>query len=220
MREPWIQVSVDTQDVQSALKHVAHAVAIDAEWIEVGTPLLTFAGIQAIGAIADEVQDRVVVADFKALDGVGQYFQAAGELGASVATVMAVANEASIEEAINVGHRSGVKVQVDLLNVPSDHLGKTVRKLSAMGADYFLVHLAIDELKRNPGADPLLGLNEVVSNSTVPVGPVVFNAEQAIQAMKEGASYVVIGYPLITASDARAQLRDFAESVRRVRPYV
>jgi 3-keto-L-gulonate-6-phosphate decarboxylase len=214
VKVPWIQVSVDTQDVHSGLKHVEHALAINAEWIEVGTPLITFAGIEAIAAVASKVGSRTVVADFKALDGVSQYFTRAGELGAGVATVMAVANEASIIKAIEAGHAAGVKIQVDMLGTPTDKLAQKVKKLSDMGADYILLHLAIDELLRNPGADPLEGLDELVAATDLPIGPVVFNAEQGVEALRRGASYLVIGYPLITMSDARDQLTAFAQTVR------
>lgn len=214
MKKPWIQVSVDTQDITSARKHVSHALGINAEWIEVGTPLLTFAGIEAIADVVGMVGNRTVVADFKALDGVEQYFKRAGDLGAGVATVMAVANEASILKAIESGHRNGVKIQVDLLNVPICEIGEVAGKITEMGADYFLLHLAIDELLRNPDSDPLDGLDEVVKATSIPVGPVVFTKEQGVEAIKRGASYVVIGYPLITAVDAQAQLKQFAEEIR------
>ncbi|MDF1569000.1 MAG: hypothetical protein P1P77_13360 [Spirochaetaceae bacterium] len=216
MNKPWIQVSVDTQDIPTGLIHVEHAVAIDAEWIEVGTPLLTFAGIESIAAVAQNAEDRTIVADFKALDGVSQYFTKAGELGAGVATVMAVANEASIMKAIEAGHAAGVKVQVDMLGIPTDRLSVKVKELTAMGADYILLHLAIDELLRNPKADALVGLEELTTGTTLPVGPVVFSAEQGVEALKRGASYLVIGYPLILMDDARDQLKNFAETVRSV----
>lgn len=214
MNKPWIQVSVDTQDIPTGLKHVEHALAIGAEWIEVGTPLLTFAGIEAIGAVAEKAQGSTVLADFKALDGVAQYFTRAGELGAGVATVMAVANEASILKAIEAGHAAGVKIQVDMLGTPRDRLADRARTIAAMGADYFLLHLAIDELMRNPGADPLEGIEELVGASDVPVGPVVFSAEQGVEAVRRGASYLVIGHPLITMAEARELLTEFAETVR------
>ena len=217
MKRPWIQVSVDTQDIPSGLKHVEHALAIDAEWIEVGTPLLTFAGIEAIGAVAKQASGRTVLADFKALDGVAQYFTRAGELGAGVATVMSVANEASILKAIEAGHAAGVKVQVDMLGTPTTELASRAAALESMGADYILLHLAIDELLRNPGADPLEGLDELVAATTLPVGPVVFSSEQGVEALERGASYVVIGYPLITMDDAREQLTHFANTVRAAR---
>ncbi len=214
MKKPWIQVSIDTQTVSDAMVHLGHALSIDAEWVEVGTPLLTFAGIDSIRSIADAAGERIVLADFKALDGVGQYFTRAGELGASIATVMAVANEASILKAIEAGHAAGVKVQVDLLNVPTNDLTRRVGELTEMGADYFLLHLAIDELLRNPSADPLEGLDEVVAATDIPVGPVVFTKEQGMEAIKRGASYVVIGYPHITMDDARRRLQEFADAVR------
>jgi 3-keto-L-gulonate-6-phosphate decarboxylase len=214
MKKPWIQVSIDTQDVPAGLAQIEHAVAMDAEWVEVGTPLLTFAGIEAVGTVKSAVGDRDVLVDFKALDGVAQYFTRAGELGASVATVMAVANEASIEKAIQSGHAAGVKVQVDMLGIATDQLAVQAKRLAAMGADYFLLHLAIDELMRNPTADPLEGLDELVAATDVPVGPVVFSNDQGSDAVRRGASYVVIGHPLITEPDARERLVAFGDAVR------
>lgn len=216
MKKPWIQVSIDTQDIPSGIKQTEHATAIDAEWVEAGTPLLTFAGIGAIRALADACPGSSIVADFKALDGVGQFFTHAGALGASVATVMAVANEASILKAIETGHAAGVKIQVDLLGLPVGDLATRARELADMGADYFLLHLAIDELMRNPAADPLAGLDQVVAASDVPVGPVVFSGSQGVEAVRSGASYVVIGHPLITMDDAREQFVRFADAVRTV----
>ena len=60
MKAPWIQISVDAQDVPTGLGHVDHAMAIDAEWIEVGTPLLTFAGIGSIGEIAKHAPGKTI----------------------------------------------------------------------------------------------------------------------------------------------------------------
>lgn len=214
MKVPWIQVSIDTQDVPTGLEHVAHARAIDAEWVEAGTPLLTFAGISSIADLARAAPDATIVADFKALDGVEQYFVHAGRLGAGVATVMAVANEASIVRAIEAGHRSGVATQVDMLNTPVADLATRAREFTDMGADYFLLHLAIDEKFRNPDADPLEGLEELVAATDRPVGPVVFTAEQGVEAVRRGAQYLVIGYPHLTQPDAESRMRHFADSVR------
>ena len=217
MKAPWIQISVDTQDVPTGLGHVDHAMAIDAEWIEVGTPLLTFAGIGSIGEIAKHAPGKTIVADFKALDGVAQYFTRAGELGAGIATVMSVANEASILKAIEAGKSAGVKTQVDMLNTPGVELAPRVRRIESMGADYILHHLAVDEFLRNPAADPLEGLDKLTGAAAIPVGSVVFNAVQGVEAVRRGASYLVIGYPLITMDDAADQLKSFAERVRSAR---
>ncbi|MFP4211134.1 MAG: hypothetical protein ACLFR8_07820 [Alkalispirochaeta sp.] len=138
----------------------------------------------------------------------------AGELGADVATVMAVANEASILKAIESGHDAGVEIQVDMLNVPTAEFATRVRELEDMGADYVLLHLAIDELMRNPSADPLEGLDELVDATNLPIGPVVFSNEQGVEAVRRGASYVVIGHPLITMENSRELLESFADAVR------
>lgn len=214
MNKVWIQVSVDTQDLATARIHAEHAVAIDAEWVEVGTPLLTFEGINSIKFMSDLVPDRVVLADFKALDGVSQYFTKTGELGGKVATVMAVANEASILQAIKSGHEAGVEIQVDMLGTPVEKLSERVKEIEALGADYILLHLSIDELMRNPAADSLEGLEQLVSASSLPVGVVVFSKEEGVAAIQGGASYLVIGYPLIVDENARSLMTEFAETVR------
>lgn len=214
MSTPWIQVSIDTQTVAEGLKHIDHALAIDAEWIEVGTPLLTFAGIESIRDVKRAAGERAVVADFKAMDGVAQYFESAARLGASVATVMAVATPASLRRAIATAHDCGISVQVDLLNVPVDQMRDTVSRIADLGADYFLLHLAIDELLMNPTSDPLEGLDEAVAASSVPVGPVVFDSSQGVDAVARGAAYVVIGYPILTGRDPRSSLTSFAGAVR------
>ena len=63
-------------------------------------------------------------------------------------------------------------------------------------------------------AGSLAGLEEAVAASDVPVGPVVFRSEQGIEAIRRGASYVVIGHPILAGKDPRARLADFARSVR------
>ncbi len=217
MNVPWIQISIDTQDISSALSHIDIAMTTGAEWIEVGTPLLAFVGIESIAEVAGATDGRTVVADFKALDGVAQYFRRAGELGAGVATVMAAANDASIRAAVQAAHESEVKVQADLLNVPMTMMAAAATRLERLGVDFLLLHLGIDQLLSDPKSDPLAGLDEVIKATSLPVGPVVFSAEQGAEAVRRGASYVVVGYPLITADDAVAQLSRFENAVRSTR---
>lgn len=217
MNLPWIQISIDTQDVSTALEQVEIARGTGAEWIEAGTPLLTFAGIESIAAIAGAVPERTVVADFKALDGVSQYFRRAGELGAGVATVMALANDASIRAAVEAAHANGVKVQADLLNVPHTRMADSVTRLERLGVDFLLLHLGIDQLLADPSSDALTGLDEALRASSLPIGPVVFDAAQGAEAVRRGASYVVIGYPLMTGPHPSEELTRFEEAIRSAR---
>ena len=156
MNTPWIQVSIDTQDIEGAMAHLEIALTTGAEWIEAGTPLLTFVGIEAIATVAKAVPGRTVVADFNALDGVGQYFRRAGELGAGVATVMAAANDASVLAAVEAAHGHGVKVQADLLNVPASKMKEAAARL-----------------------------DEAVQATSIPVGPVVFPQNRELKLSAE-----------------------------------
>jgi 3-hexulose-6-phosphate synthase len=66
----------------------------------------------------------------------------------------------------------------------------------------------------NPGRDPLLGLSELVQAVSIPVGAVTFNADQAVRAVRCGASFVVQGEPLVSASDGFDQLSRFIQTFK------
>ena len=213
-KAPWVQISIDVLDLEKGTTLAAMAEEAGADWVETGTPLITYHGLKAIGAIVGACHHSPVLADLKATDGVAKYFRESGKQGARIATVLGFAPDASIREAIRGGKETGVEVMVDLYAVARERLASRAAEVEKMGVDYLLLHAGGDETAANPGRDPLLGLSEIVKAVSIPVGAVTFNVDQAVRAVRSGASFVVQGEPLVSAPDGLAQLTAFIKAVK------
>jgi len=152
------------------------------------------------------------VADFKAMDGVEKYFRSAQEMGASVAVVQAAAPDASILAAIEARKACGIEVMVDLMGL-DDRAGRAA-ECEALGADYLMVHLGHDEAHADPTKHVLDGLEEVVAAVSKPVGISTFTSEEAVEAVRRGASFIIQGEPILSSPDRDARLAQFVEAVK------
>src|SRR5579883_1549272 len=90
-KPPIVQVAIDTLNIDRALRVAEAAVKAGVDWLEVGTPLVTFEGVRAIGALARAFPETPVLADFKMMDGVRKYVLATAEQGGRIATICGVA---------------------------------------------------------------------------------------------------------------------------------
>ncbi len=208
---PWIQIAIDARDLATAESMARSAALAGADWIEAGTPLIVYQGIEVIARIA-AWGGRPVVADFKAMDGVAKYFRSARELGAQVAVVLASAPEASIAAACEAKRDTGIEVMVDLIGV-ADRAARA-RAAEGVGADYIMLHLGHDEGRADPGKHVLDGLDEVVAAVSLPVGVSTFTPGEATEAIRRGASFVVQGEPILSAPDRDERLRRFVDAVK------
>src|SRR5262249_48613478 len=73
IQPPVVQVAIDVLSIDEALRIAEAAVRAGVDWLEAGTPLITFAGVQAIGALARAFPGVPVLADYKMMDGVRKY---------------------------------------------------------------------------------------------------------------------------------------------------
>ena len=64
-QRPWIQVTVDTTERDTALRLTRLAPNWAAHWVEAGTPTMVFNGIEIIREIAAVCDGKATVADFK-----------------------------------------------------------------------------------------------------------------------------------------------------------
>ncbi len=206
---PVVQVAIDVLNIDTALRIAEAAVKAGVDWLEAGTPLITFAGVNAIGALAKAFPGVPVLADYKIMDGAGKYIVEAGRQGGRIATVCAQASDATVRAAIRAGQEAEVAVISDLYNAPD--VAERAAQIAAMGIDSVYVHWGADQRTEQPERDPLRDLPTVLERVSVPVGVGTFSVEDGAWAFALGANIAVIGVPLIQAQDVESALRAYVE---------
>src|SRR5437868_11686940 len=212
IRPPVVQVAIDVLDVDRALRVAEAAVRAGVDWLEAGTPLITFEGVRAIGALAREFPEHPVLADFKMMDGVRKYVLATAEQGGRIATICGVASDASIEAAVAAGRESGVRIVCDLYAAPDGP--RRARAVVALGVDSAYIHWGADQRAARPEVDPLLYLEELAGALPVPLGVGTFSIEDGVRAARAGAEILVIGVPYILEDDPEPSLREYVQQAK------
>lgn len=209
---PVVQVAIDVLDVDRALRGAEAAVRAGVDWLEVGTPLVTFEGVRAIGALAREFPEHPVLADFKMMDGVRKYVLATAEQGGRIATICGVASDASIRTAVQAGRDTGVRIICDLyaaLDGP-----RRAREVEELGVDSAYIHYGADQRSEDSERDPMLFLDEIAGRMRVPVGVGTFSVADGVAGARRGADIFVIGVPYILETDPTASLREYVLRVK------
>ncbi len=209
---PIIQVAIDVKTVEDALPIAEAAVRAGVDWLEIGTPLITFAGTSAIGAIAQAFPDHPVLADYKMMDGVAKYVAETRAQGGHIATVCAVAADASVRAAVAAGREAGVRIITDLY--AAHDVGGRAREMAALGVDSVYVHWGADQRNAEPTRDPLADLPAALEAVSIPVGVGTFSVEDGVRAFSMGASIAVIGVPLILDANPEESLRRYVEEAK------
>lgn len=205
---PIVQVAVDMLTIDDALRVAEAAVKAGADWLEAGTPLITFEGVKAIGALAKAFPGVPVLADYKMMDGVYKYVAETAKQGGRLATICAVASDASIREAVRAANDSGVTLLTDLYAAPN--IGQRAAQMAEWGVDSVYVHWGSDQRREQPDFDPLADLSAVLESVSIPVGAGTFSVEDGVRAFSMGADIAVIGHPLLSG-DIEATLREYIE---------
>jgi 3-hexulose-6-phosphate synthase/6-phospho-3-hexuloisomerase len=205
-----LQVALDFVDVARALRGAREAVAGGADLLEVGTPLLKAAGLDAVRALRKEFPAVPVVCDAKTMDAGRAEFETAAKAGASMATVLALASDATLRECVETGRNYGIRVYADLLGHP-DPVARA-REVAALGVDVVGVHCPIDE--QMEGRDPFERLRLVAGAVSIPVAVAGgITPATAAAAVKAGASRVIVGGFVSKAADGAAAVRALKEAM-------
>ena len=209
---PIVQVAIDVLNIDRALKVAEAAVRAGVDWLEVGTPLVTFEGVRAIGALARAFPQMPVLADFKMMDGVRKYVLATAEQGGRIATICGVSSDASIRTAVQAGKECGVRIICDLYAAPDGP--RRAQEVVALGVDSAYIHYGADQRSEDPDRDPHLFLDEVVGKVEIPIGVSTFSVESGVDGARRGADIFVIGVPFILEEDPTNSLREYCLRVR------
>ena len=189
---------------------IAHeAVDGGADWIEAGTPLIKSEGAEAVRALRREFPNRKIIADTKTMD-VGSFeVEIMAKAGADIVTVLGLADDATIEEAVMAGRKYGAEIMVDMINVP-DRVQRA-KEVEKLGAAYICMHMGIDTQMR--GEEPPIDvLRKIVDAVSIPVAVAGgITAENAGEYVEAGATDVIVGGAIIKTED----IKGAAENVKK-----
>jgi len=146
LRKPRLQVALDLLSVDEALRIAKEAWNNGAEILEAGTPLIKKEGMRAVRVLREKFPEAIIVADMKTMDVGGLETKIAHDAGADIVTVLAVASDATILEALEYARKHGVLVMADLISHPNPEA--RVLELLEMDVDILGVHLGIDVQKK------------------------------------------------------------------------
>ncbi|GGP22324.1 orotidine 5'-phosphate decarboxylase [Thermocladium modestius] len=143
-----LQVALDLVDIEvaaSMAKSLYTAGAVDV--LEAGTPLIKSSGMYSVARLRSCCRNATIFADLKTMDAGAIEVRMAGEAGADMASVLAVAPLETIVDFTKTAASIGIKSVVDFIGV-TDVEGR-LREILAAGArpDYVGLHVGIDVQK-------------------------------------------------------------------------
>ena len=209
MSGPILQAALDLTELKRAVQIGKEAVSGGADWIEVGTPLIKSEGMNAVRTLKSEFPDNTIVADMKIADTGTLEVEMAAKAGADVVCVLASSDNSVIEEAVRAGNLYGVKIAADLLNVQNP-LERSL-ELEKMGVDILIAHVGIDQQMK--GMDTLSLLREIAGKVSLLIGAAGgLDAVSAGEAVRAGASILLVGGSITKAADVRAAAAEVKKS--------
>ncbi len=212
-----LQVALDFVNLKRAVKAAGESVEGGVDWIEAGTPLIKSEGLNSVRELRKRFPDKKIIADMKVMDTGRFEVEAASKAGADVVVVLGVTDDSTVREAVEACRNYGCEVMADLINAPD--LEKRALQLDSMGVDYICVHVSIDQ--QMSGVNPIKELSRIADKIKTPLAVAGgINSETAAEAVKNGASVIIVGGAIIKAEDARKATRDIKRAMggkRRVR---
>jgi 3-hexulose-6-phosphate synthase/6-phospho-3-hexuloisomerase len=205
-----LQVALDVVELERAIEIGKECLEGGADWLEAGTPLIKSEGMQAIRALRAVFPEVKLVADMKTMDTGAIEVEMAAKSGASIVSLLAVADNTTLEDALRSARKYGVELMVDLMNA-ADPV-KRAQELEAIGVDYVCVHVGIDQQMK--GMDTLSLLEKVaeVIDTPLAVGGGI-DAETAAEAVRLGAAIIIVGGNIIRTAKVRDSTRRIRESM-------
>ena len=205
-----LQVALDLLELKRAVEIGKESIEGGADWLEVGTPLIKSEGMNAIRTLRDAFPDVTIVADMKTMDTGAIEVEMAAKSGASVVSILAVADNAVIDEAIKSARKYGVAVMVDLIN--AEDPVRRAKELEGLGVDYVCVHVGIDQQMQ--GMDTLNLLKKVSAELNTPLAVAGgVDAELASEAVSLGADVIIVGGNITRSAKVKESTAKIRESM-------
>jgi 3-hexulose-6-phosphate synthase and related proteins len=204
--KPVLQVALDLMQLNRSVIIAREAVKGGADWIEVGTPLIKSDGAEAIRTLRKEFPSMKIIADTKTMD-VGAFeVEIAAKAGADIVTVLGLADDFTISEAVSAGRKYGTEIMIDMINV-ADRV-KRSKEVEKLGVSYICLHMGIDTQMRGESA-PIDVLRNIVNETSIPIAVAGgITPQTASEYVSAGASIVIVGGAIIKAANIEGAASD------------
>ncbi|PIV38992.1 MAG: bifunctional hexulose-6-phosphate synthase/ribonuclease regulator, partial [Candidatus Omnitrophica bacterium CG02_land_8_20_14_3_00__42_8] len=208
--KPVLQVALDFVDLKRALKCAGEAVDGGVDWLEAGTPLIKSEGLNAVRKLRERFPGKTIVADMKIMDAGRIEVEIAAKSGANVVCVLGAASDSTIKECVEAAHNYGAKIQADMIAIKD--VRDRAMDAAKLGVDYIGVHCSIDDQMR--AKDPFKQLKDVARHLSIPIAVAGgINSETAADAIKAGASIVIVGGAINKSKDAKKATEEIRRSI-------
>jgi len=206
-----LQVALDVMQLSRAEGLAREAVSGGADWIEVGTPLIKSEGAEAVRTLRSIFPSMKLIADTKSMDVGGFETEIMARAGADIVTVMGLAEDSTISEAVSVGWKYGVDIMIDMMNV-SDCV-KRSKEVEMLGVSYICMHTGIDTQMKGSEA-PIDLLKKVVETVSIPVAVAGgITIDTAGNYVRAGAYDIIVGGGITKTSDVKTATEAFKKSM-------
>ena len=201
-----LQVAIDLLSLEKAM-NLLEDVAPYVDIIEAGTPLIKQEGLRVVEAFKEQYPDKLIFADMKTMDAGELEAEMAFEAGADFATVLAVANDATIKGAIAAAKKYDRYITADTVGVTD--LEQRATDLEQMGVNLIEVHCGLD--KQAEGLCSWNTFQKIRDMVQIPIAVAGGINVETIERVEAGGAYIAaVGGAIYNASspkDAARQIK-------------
>lgn len=205
-----LQLALDVYDIPQSLEILKELHDV-VDIVEIGTPFIIRDGVHAVKAVKDAYPQLCVLADLKIMDGGYAEAQMAYEAGADIVTVLAAAEDITIQNVVKAGREYGREVMADLIAVPD--LKNRAAELDGFGLDYICVHTAFDiqHTGRSPLEDLKLLKSVLKGTKAAVAGGIKLTTLQEVAAQQP--EIIIVGMGISGQTDMRGVARQMKDLI-------
>lgn len=212
---PKLQVAIDERYLKDGLSIAEACYRGGAEILEVGTPLIKSAGLEAVREFRRRFPNATIVADLKTFDTGWLEVELAAEAGADVVTVLGVTDDYTIKDAVGAARKYNVKIMCDLINAP-DPLSRA-KEVERLGCDIICVHMGISVQMRERDVTRKMELVAKIAKSVkTPIAVAGgIRLEHVSDLVKTGCKIIIVGSAITRASNPEEATRRFITAIQK-----
>lgn len=216
MNDTMIQLALDTHDLEFAKKVAFYAAESGFDIIEVGTPMIKRYGAGVVADIKRLISGRAkVLADLKILDASSLEIESAVLNGAEIVTVMGLAYDETLREALENARSYNIEIWADLMYIDDPY--ERSRRLIDLGFDTVILHIGVDvQKRRRVSADMLEREVEKISSEGLRVAVAGgLDPYKALKVVERGASIIIMGGWIIRSDKWQERIAEAFNVLKR-----